>query len=330
METELNLEHLLNIIDPYINDGTLDCIDIGELDGTPFIVIDDHNTLAFINGAINGFIGAVDRPYVGTLELPEAITATIKELELSKQNNPDHLGTHNNLESKISALRTCILYDQHLTTIEDPIDLDDFDLEWGFNDEYSRCACGNCSNIVRTSPDCYEWIAPLFIDCEGYISDDCVDCGNFDDYILDEYKNTNKALPSARSTDDLGLAKVNTESFQNGWYGGQCDTPAPIIESLNSKDIDVWFKVYPRQFDMDFDVYVKEKDLERASYILSNTNTETDIDPATLLKQGLEAASAAMSKLPNDSGIKHATIDTDSGTATARIVTPAEFVKGIK
>lgn len=315
-----------------INDNDLD-IEYGDLDNDTFLVVQSWQDYYQLHGLINGFTGLRDKPYRSKNEtLVGLLIAKTQELESALKDNPTHHGTHSRIKSEISDINNWILYSQYLSINNiDETSLDDIaDISWGFADEYSRCACGNCSNIVRTSPDCYEWTPPLFLEAEGYISDECSESGNFDNEILEQYANEQKSLPDCRDPEDLGLIKINDQSFENGWYGGQNDTPEPIIEALNKHDIDVWFKVYPRQFDLDFDVYVKQEHENKAREILNSTDTALSYDPKDQLAKGLKAASKAMAELPDSDGIKHATIDTDTGTATAKAVPKEDFIKGIK
>ena len=321
--TELNEEKLYELIKDEYSEGGLDGLEIGELDGDVFYIFQSWSDVAYCNGILNDFIGAPDPVYLTSGQTYSDLLAE-KQKELDK--NPDSY----RLKSEIKRINETILYRQHIAIREkqgiEELSIDDFGVEWGFSDEYSRCDCGSCDLVVRTSPDSYSWTPPLYIDDCGVVADECAADGSFDEEILEQYKNEAKSLPDARDTDDLGLVQINEESFQNGWYGGQCDEPQPIIEALNNKDIDVWFKVYPRQFDLDFDVYVKAEDQEKAKRLLVFTDTEADEDPAEVLKRGLKAASEGMKELQGD-GIKHATINSD-GTATIKEVSKEDFIDG--
>lgn len=314
----------LNILEPFIESGQLDYLSYGDLDGDDFVIFESWDQIAFINGVLNGFIGAVETPYIsGNKSIAEAIQEAKQELEQEKLNNPD--GYHFRLEDKIKKLTTCLLQAQFMAQIEDPKSIDDFDFEYGFSDEYCTCGCGNCSRIVRTSPDSYSWTPPLMIDGEGYISDECVSDGDFDDYILEQYANEQKSIPDARDPSDLGLVKINEDSLENGLYGGQRDTPQPIIEALNAQDIDVWFVVYPCQFQVSFDVYVKEADQEKATQILTGTNTKLNYDPAVQLEKALRSIPPIGS---NTDGITVNSVDLSTGTVSTKTVSAEDFIAG--
>lgn len=298
--------------------------DFGQYEGDDLLVVDCWDDLYTLYGAVNGFEGLGDRPYLSS---GESFESKLKELQKEYNSTPeDQLGTRYRLERQINNCDKWIQFNAYLDYLEvEPVDLDSFGFEVVFSDEYSRCACGNCDNIVRTSPDSYSWTAPLFIDGEGYISDDCVCDGDFDQDILEQYQNEQKSIPDVRSPEDLGLVKVNEESFENGLYGGQNDTPEPIIEALNDQNIDVWFKVYPRQFDCDFDVYVRTEDHDRAKQILEGIDTELDYDPAEQMKKALQNIPPID---PNANGVTVNSIDVSTGTVKTKVVSKQDFIDG--
>lgn len=318
---ELDKDTFFDLVDQYENKHCCSGIRIGEYEGDTFAIFDSWETVEGFEAFINGFEGLKgSKPY---LKNGESIHDKYLALKAESKANPDHWG----LKSQVEVALSHFLYAQYLASNNiDPVGISDFGVEWGFSDEYDTCC--HCGAVIRVSPDSYSWTPPLFVDCEGYACDQCCESGQFDDYVLDTYKNEQKSIPDSFDLDRLGLVQINDESLENGWYGGQCDTPEPIIEALNAQDIDVWFKVYPRQFDLSFDVFVQAENEERAKEILSGTDTTTDEDPADVLKRGLEAASEAMKDIQGE-GIKYSKINAD-GSASVRLVSPEEFVKGIK
>jgi hypothetical protein len=322
--SEHTKEELFDLLKEY----DLCSFNIGEYEGDTMLIVDSWEDLTSLHAHINGYKGNLDLAVLFNFEdLNKEFNEAIEELNKTRLNNPEHLGTISRLERKIKQLSNLSAYKRWVFQNEiEELDFDDFGVEVGFSDEYDMCChCGN--NIVRTSPDSYCWTAPLFLEAEGYVCSDCA--SNYNDYVLGEYKNEAKSIPEDFNPSDLGLVKVNDDSFQNGLHEGMADEPKPIIEALNKEDIDVWFVVSPSQFYCDFDVYVESKNLKRARKILSNTNVEAEVSPATLCKQALQAASAAMSELPEGQGIKYAKINSD-GTANVRLVSKDEFIKGIK
>lgn len=314
-------DDFLNDIESILERGQVN-INYGKYEGDDFVIFDSWADLEYTVAYINGFEGLKNGiPYVDKAgSLADLITAAKKKVK----DDPNHWGYKRELEK----LTTYLLYKQHLATLgHDPISLDDYDMEVGFSDEFDQCC--NCGAILRTSPDSYCWVAPLFIDCEGYACDDCVSKGEFDDYVMEEYCNKNKCLPEAIDLDRLGLVKVNKNSFENGMHEGMDDSPKPIIEALNNEEIDVWFKVYPSQFYVEFDVYVRKEDLERAMPLLGKTDTYQGYSTAGNLKKCLSQCSINSAKDP-DGKIRYTKCDPSTGAVETRMISPEEFIEGIK
>ncbi len=300
--------------------------DFGKYEGTDFIIVDSHEAIGALTAVVNGYTGNLNLAVVWKFEeLNSELNKAETELEKALIEHPEHLGTHGRLRDRVEKLLNLSAYLRwlHQNNI-DEVDIDKFGIEIGFNDEYSMC-CHCYQEVVRTSPDSYSWTPPLLTD-EGYVCDQCA--SNYSDYVLEEYKNVQKSIPEQFSTSELGLVKINEDSYQNGLHYGMDDTPEPIIKNLNNADIDVWFKVYPSQFNIDFDVYVKEADEEKAIEILSGTNTYQGFSSAGNCEKALKEATAKMSELSGE-GIKYAQINSD-GTADVRLVSNEDFVKGIK
>lgn len=135
-----------------------------------------------------------------------------------------------------------------------------FNDNWGFSDEYA--VCDDCGTVIRTSPDSYSW-KPDFWVSDGEIR--CGDCvrDNPADYIaslLDNPESANTIL----SDDELkenGFAKVNPDSYENGWYDKQ-DEPKDILATAQDKepDSEFLFSVSGEgQFYTKFDLWKRSK-----------------------------------------------------------------------
>lgn len=316
LEPEIK-EKSLEIIEKVMAEGHF-YINRGTYDGEELYIVESWECVYHLQGLLNGFEGLKNKPY-----LREGETYHSKSLELAEaiKKEPNHWG----LKEQKEQADSWFFYKQYLAANQiEEIKLEDA-IDFVFNDEYDIC-CDCYENIVRTSADSYTWTPPLFLEAEGYVCDCCAHKHKED--VLEGYKNEQKSIPDQFDPADLGLLQVNSESFENGWYGGQCDTPQPIIDALNEEKINCWFKVYPRQFDLDFDVYVKAEDLEKAVEVLNRTNTKAKEDPAIVLERGLRSATMQQSDLSGE-GIRYTKINSD-GTATTRLVSPDDFVKGIK
>lgn len=282
--------------------------------GETYIIVGSWSDLYRIHGLINGFEKLLDKPYLKQGETFEQHLEQLKAIE-----DPTYRE-----KQEIEQTYQWIQFEKHLGD-KDPITLRDLELEVVFSDEYSMCS--ECySVVIRTSPDSYCWTAPLMIDgnpvCESCIEKNR-DC--YIEHILEEFCNVQKNIPDDFSTEELGLVKVNDESYENGLHGGQTDDPASIIECLNEHNIDVWFKVYPSQFYVSFDVYVKPEDKKKAIRILSNTDTTLEYDPKDNLEQALKSIS---SPARTEGAIPVTKVDISTGTATTTLVTEEDFIKG--
>jgi hypothetical protein len=318
--TKKTLEQFIEIINPVLEEGGV-TINYGECEGTNVVVFDTWKDVEYIEAYINGFEGLTSgKPHIHSRNT-FSLSTIIEVRRLLVDAYPNHYY----YQGELKQLTEYLLYTQYLATLDhDPIELDDFDFDVVFSDEYSYCS--HCYAIIRTSPDCYDWTPPLFLDGEGYACDTCVNKGQFDDYILEEYCNDQKSIPDSADLGRLGLVKVNQDSYQNGMHSGMDDSPKPIIESLNKHNIDVWFKVQASQFYVEFDVYVKEADKEKATAILNGTDTYQGFSNSINLQKCLSQISPSNSK----DGIHYATCDISTGTVKSRVVSEQEFIQGIK
>ena len=199
-------------------------------------------------------------------------------------------------------------------------------IEW--SDEWAVC---ECQKAFRISPDSYGWTK-----YGGTIADMdvCGDCIKHDpeEYFEEISGNPRMAITiNGLNPEEHGYVRINNESFEYGLYGGQTASSDAIARTLVSAGItEFLFSVDSTgQFDMRFSVYVIEDDHAAACAALDSGDTTCEVDPAESMAQGLKAASAAMSKLQEGEGVKVATVHAD-GTASARTVSPQEFVEGVK
>lgn len=324
-------QFLEKMYDSFGSDDLFEGVEFGQYEGEDFLIVESWEALTRIGAVLNGYEGNLDIAVVWGIEnLNKEMNKAITELDNAKQENPDKPWIAQRYEKRLKQLINLSDYHQWLESNEiESIDFNDIGIETGFSDEYSKC-CGNCNgcqNIVRTSPDSYFWTPPLYIDGEGFTCDDCAQ--DHSEYVLEEYKNKTKSIPSQFNTDELGLVKVNDESYQQGMHEGMDDSPEPILKHLNNADIDVWFLVHPSQFYYEFDVYVRTEDKDRATEILAATDTYQGFSTAGNLQKALQEATEQMAQLPSDQGIKYAKVNID-GTAETRVVSNEEFIKGIK
>lgn len=195
------------------------------------------------------------------------------------------------------------------------------EIEW--SDEWTNC--DECSKLVRTSADSYSWRRSYFVDEEG-CSITCHECVKEDPENYIEYL---KGSPDRAMTFDIDLSEHGyeklDEEFERGFHPGQAADPHKIAKALREQGIeDYIFELdEARQFDVTFSVWIPED----ADVSLDEYETDSDVSPATRMKQGLQEASAQMSQLDGD-GVKYSRIDTSTGKAETKIISREDFIKG--
>lgn len=193
--------------------------------------------------------------------------------------------------------------------------------EW--DDEW--CACSQCARLFRTQPDCYGW-KKSYYDFDGdLVCNECVD----PELMLKDLEGKPHVALTMDTIDpmDYGYTEVNEESYTNGWYGGQNDSPDAIAEAIEEMNISRYlFKLGGvGQFDVTFSVFVHDSEVHR---LVGTPVGKCFEDPADVLSRGLKNA-ALQSRKSGTDGIEYTKINSD-GTATTRTVSPEEFVDGIQ
>lgn len=142
---------------------------------------------------------------------------------------------------------------------DDIQNLDDlYDFSWGFNDEYDYCS--NCCKVIRTSPDSYCWIPDFWLtEGEGYICGDCVRSDFTEDYIefcLEKAKWGHCVGFNLLDPTGHGF-KLVIEDLENGLHHGMNDDPRKLVHWANANDLQALFKLFPSQFYVKFDLYLR-------------------------------------------------------------------------
>lgn len=133
-------------------------------------------------------------------------------------------------------------------------------LEW--EDEW--CACSECNKLVRTEPDSYSWTRSYWLqDGIGLYCQDCVK-DDPEDYLEYLEGNSNAANTLDLNLEEQGYQKID-EEYENGLYGGQCDNPHKIAESLGKLGINRFiFDIDGvNQFDTSFSVWVHKSEYHK-------------------------------------------------------------------
>lgn len=197
-----------------------------------------------------------------------------------------------------------------------------FQIEWG--DEWG--CCESCLKLIRTSRNSYSWTMSGCIDDNGVTCGECLK-ENSEEYLKSLEGESHRAVTLATlDPADHGYVLVKSE-FEHGFYDGQNDSPVVIAKSLRDVGIERFlFRVDSvGQFDLSFSVYVHEDEKELLKELSLKSEGPSVSDA---LERGLKEAAVKMKALDGD-GIKFAQIQAD-GTANVRLVSPEEFVEGIK
>ena len=125
-----------------------------------------------------------------------------------------------------------------------------------FYDEWTTCA--ECYKGVRTSPDHYGWKRSYWEDCGDITCHECV-AEDPERYLEALSGDPNKAITiDSVDPEEHGYTEVWAE-FENGWYGGQMDSPHAIGRAFEERGWDdyVFSITSVGQFDIKFKVYVR-------------------------------------------------------------------------
>ncbi len=198
-----------------------------------------------------------------------------------------------------------------------------FQLDWSD----TTSTCDDCGKLVQTEPDSYGWRAK-FITGDGFLR--CLECVESDPV---EYLESIEGNPRTACVHGIDPAKHGyvcvKDRMENGFHDGQDDDPKVVAAALRERGVERFlFQIDDvGQFDLRFSVYVHESETDKLDEDKAIESLGHSVSGA--MKAGLQAASIALAKLPDGEGVKYAKINPD-GTADVRLVSPEEFVDGIK
>jgi hypothetical protein len=200
--------------------------------------------------------------------------------------------------------------------------LEHMEIETDWSDEYEICS--HCYRAVRSKPDSYSWSRSYWDDYGDIICHECL----FDNEgLIREYLESLEGDHRRADTLDIDLEEYGyrrlDEEFQNGLYGGQADDPELVAESLREQGEDrfIFTLDYVRQFDIGFSVWVPED-----STVDSVENVEGP-DPAEMMKKAMESMPSPSYR---QGEVQYSEINLNDGSVKTRVLTPEEFVKGVK
>lgn len=134
-------------------------------------------------------------------------------------------------------------------------------IEWGHNDEYTLCGCGNCQTAVRTSANGWGWQPGYIITDCGCVLIEHADEDDINSYVSEMINDSSRAVncPSL----DLSLIgfKELEGGFEKGWYGRE-DEPSEVLAKLQKSNpgLELLFRVDDvGQFRANFSVWSRGK-----------------------------------------------------------------------
>lgn len=197
------------------------------------------------------------------------------------------------------------------------------DADWGFSDEYITCS--DTGEVVRTSPDSYDWTQDYWLRDGEVICD--IDP---DEYIADCKNNLMNC--DLVDPEEHGFVKIEKE-FSTGLYEWANDDPKKLMAALNDEGIDVLFQVSPAQFTQGWEIYVPTGQVKQTRKLLDTIDHKYPHgkSPADISKKYLKDASTVMSEMraKGEEGMLYAK-PTEEGKAKVRIISKKEFIEGIK
>lgn len=201
---------------------------------------------------------------------------------------------------------------------------------WGFNDEYK--ICDSCYTVIfRISPDSYQWTPEYYQNIDGEML--CKDCAQFElddsiDRIQDQIDN-NQTPKSFEWIFELpnDFKKIEYPNYpdwgkwENGLHPGQNDSPLKqgrIVRSIKNDNFPLFqivFRIFPSQFDVSWDTYIRispnqdislsdsdwDTFLNQFAQLFNSPEGRSKYDNAELAQLALKSASGKFSKLSWDS-----------------------------
>ena len=285
---------------------------IHEYEGEPFVIVESWEELSGINKVLNVALARDAFRKWAPVYLKTGRQDPFSDFRLGNQRMLDG-----------SVRLSANLFDREVRppyeAPEGLIELSDV-CGWGFSDEYSTC--WECEKVIRTSPDCYAWTPDYWEpNDEVKICGDCVR-EDPDDYLEDRVEKGLEGRLVTCNLIDPGEYEFElvARGLEHGLHEHQNDDPRKIVRWAVESALQVVFVVGSSQFSQSFDVWVRHEDGSvlddnkvaevKAALVESETEYSTYLrgefrqypSPATLMKQSLEAASAAGEKFVKHHG----------------------------
>lgn len=197
------------------------------------------------------------------------------------------------------------------------------ELEW--SDEWDFCQ--DCGGAFRMEPDSYFWQKAY-----GTIEGDCVcaECIAKDpsDYLESLEGSTDEMLSLPIDLEEHDYVRL-AGPLESGFHSGQDASPKKIVEFLQKRNIKRFIFVHDEasQFYVTFSVWVHKDEYTEE---LADALTDKEINGPSNSENLKKALQSAPMPSSTPGQIVITTIDCTEGTATTKVLTPDEFVRGIK
>jgi uncharacterized protein with PIN domain len=234
-------------------------------------------------------------------------------------------GDWNTITRWDNAARKSVCLDDTPGRVRELLEKIGVEIEW--EDEWSTC--DECCRLVRTSADSYSWKASYAYDDGGITCHDCIDP---EDHLRSLEGNPGNANTiDSIDPSEHGYVRLDYD-YEAGFHPGQDADPKRIGEALEKQGITRYlFQIDDqRQFDTTFSVYVHEDEVELLDQTKLIPSAVNGPSRSAALERGLQEVSRQMKETPRDGGgIMYSKVNAD-GTAETRVVSPEEFIRGIK
>jgi len=198
------------------------------------------------------------------------------------------------------------------------------ELEWC--DEWTECS--ECFKLVRTSGDSYEWTRSYVESEYGSVCLECVE-SDPEPYVEPMIGEAGQAWTLCTSMlTECGFEEY-VGGFEHGLHPGQDSSPVEIAGRLAEHDVTDFVFVLDSvgQFDATFSVWVRTEDLSSLPEDPDELGKTDGPSVSAGLKAALQDVGRAEATVPAGPGPVMVKCDVSTGTATARRVSPEDFVK---
>ena len=233
-------------------------------------------------------------------------------------------GNWNKITRYDEATNQFVTLDETLPRVAKLLEKIGVELKW--SDEWTECC--DCFKAIRTSPDSYGWQRSYWSSDNGDVCHECVKKHPYD-YLESLEGNHRSAM-----TIDIDLAehsyKLLESDFENGFHPGQDADPKVIAKSLRALGVERFLFTLDSagQFDISFSVWVHEEALKELDMEKWEQSDKDGPSVSGGLQRALRDASVKIDQLPDGPGVRVAQCDASTGTATAKLVSPQDWVEG--